>query len=108
MNIDYDEQMLGIKRLSHVKKIQIYGTWASKMLEKVFHTLEKLKTVSYLSIPNTNLSSLEPELLVTIVNKVEELVMFNCHITSKQATALCEGFCGSTKLKTLTMDSVHR
>ena len=27
--------------------------------------------------------------------------MFNCHITGKQATAMCEGFCDSTKLKTL-------
>ena len=98
---DYDVQMLGIKRLNHAKKIQIYGTWDSQELEKVFQALEKLHNLSYLSIPNTNLSSLEPELLVTVVNKVEELVMFNCQITSKQTTAMCEGFCDSTKLKTL-------
>ena len=52
-----------------------------------------------------NLSSLKPELLVTAINKLEELFMFNCQMTSKQATAMFEGFSDTAKLRELSIGS---
>ena len=70
---------------------------------KLFQAVGRLQNISYLCMPRVNLSSLEPELLVTAAIKVEELIMFNCQITSRQAVAMFEGFSDSSKLATLAI-----
>ena len=99
----YDVKMLGIKRLQHAQEIIVKGVWGSKQLVKLFQAVARLQNISYLCMPRVNLSSLEPELLVTAAIKVEELIMFNCQITSRQAVAMFEGFSDSSKLATLAI-----
>ena len=100
----YDVQMLGIKRLQGVQKIWVvWGAWESQELDKLFQIVRRLRNLSNLYMPHISLSSLDPELLVTAVNKVEELYMYNCQMTSNQAIAMFEGLSDTTKLKTLNV-----
>ena len=70
---------------------------------KLFQAVARLQNISYLCMSQVNLSSLEPELLVTVVIRVKELILFNCQITSKQAIAMFEGLSDSSKLVTLAI-----
>ena len=105
---DYDAQMLGIRRLQHVQKIHVDGYWKRHEQTNLFKAIDRLENLSHLCISQANLSSLDPELLVTVVNKAEELQLNFCQMNTKQAIAMCEGFFDKIEMKIRSHTKTYR
>ena len=95
---------LKVRRTSNIENICV-GKCHSQELNNVLRTLVKLPKLRILQgLAYRNLSHVEPRILATIINKVEEAEWcFNTRIRPKQAKLVLQYMCKETKLKSLQM-----
>jgi hypothetical protein len=98
-------EKLDTRRLQHMPRmIVMEGDWESLELEKLFKAVVRLNKLCYLYMPNINISSVEPGLLATAVNKLKWLDITQCQLTSQQVNTMVGRMSVATKLRTLLID----
>jgi len=102
-----DIHNLSMRRLKHIQEIQIsanitnnyntFGNWKAILL-----AVNKLHRLKKLDFSYNNLSSVEPELLARVVNKMEDVKLWK--LTNDQLQALFTAMCQNSQLKKLDLD----
>ena len=88
--------------VNRLEKLDLNMTkMTSEQVQVLFTTMCQESQLKKLVISNNNLSTVEPEVLATAVNKLEEVGMWKTHITSEQAQTLFAAIAEGSSLKKL-------
>ena len=87
------------KKLKHVVLSNtILTTWQVNLL---WQEMKESSQLNSLNITGINLSSVEPEMLASIVNKMEKVNLWYSKLTTQQVTVLCQVMKENSQLKSL-------
>jgi hypothetical protein len=112
VNLDYiDIDMLGVRRLQHVRAVKVRDDWpwgSERILKKLLIVkllkLHKLCQLE-LELELSRLSYVDSRLLATLVNKLEYVDMDNCWLPRQKVNILFGQMSEGTMLKTLWINT---
>ena len=100
-----DPELLA-KVVQKVTTVDISFTWLNNLQTKsIFEALNEDTKLKVLDMSDVNVSSVEPSLMGTVVNKLEEVNLHGSHLSIEQTAAILAQSCVQTNLKKLIMDS---
>ena len=108
LGIDRSElDMLGIKRVEHVKDIMIeIDDWSEEELVMLFEALKKLSKLTYLDMERVSLKLLDPNVFVEVVTNKKEVMISKCELTECQLNLMFGAIGKSSKLESLRLVGV--
>ena len=102
-------QVLGSRRLEHVKRVHILPKYRMNeaQAEAVFQEILEHKSIKELNISQSDLSKVSSETLAMVVNSMEQVNMFNAKLTSEQCEQLFHHMAAHTRLAVLSIGCVN-
>jgi len=90
--------------VSRLEVVDLSGTdITTEQIQELFQALAQNCRLKKLYMGDNNLSSVEPELLAKVVNRVEVVWLQWCHLTTKQLTSILRHLQEDSKLKELVL-----